>query len=173
MFQLREINQMEKEMCQYLEWELNVDPGTLKEFEEMVRRLPGHWPIPDLHPPVDKEVDAAALCDPLPPHLRRQPLALKRTTLYVSAQGPLRPLPPVLYVATRDPNTILLDIIACIFCVAPYPCWYRGPLGQDRLGVVIARLPKAARAHSAASKQKQDVHIHIAVCGSTCTLICI
>jgi hypothetical protein len=29
MFQLREINQMDKEMCQYLEWELNVDPVTL------------------------------------------------------------------------------------------------------------------------------------------------
>ena len=34
MFQLREITQMEKEMCQYLEWGLNVDPATLKEFEE-------------------------------------------------------------------------------------------------------------------------------------------
>ena len=38
MFQLREINQMERVMCQYLEWELNVDPVTLKEFEEMVRK---------------------------------------------------------------------------------------------------------------------------------------
>ena len=31
MFQLRE-------MCQYFEWELNVDRATLKEFEEMVRK---------------------------------------------------------------------------------------------------------------------------------------
>ena len=38
MFQLREIDQMEREMCHYLEWELNVDPATLKEFEEMVRK---------------------------------------------------------------------------------------------------------------------------------------
>ena len=36
MFQLREINQMEREMCQYLEWEFNMDPVALKEFEEMV-----------------------------------------------------------------------------------------------------------------------------------------
>jgi hypothetical protein len=38
MFQLREINQMEWEMCQYLDWELNVEPSTLKEFEAMVRK---------------------------------------------------------------------------------------------------------------------------------------
>jgi len=40
MFQLHrdEVSQMEKEMCQYLEWELNVDPVTLQEFEEMVKK---------------------------------------------------------------------------------------------------------------------------------------
>jgi hypothetical protein len=27
---LREINQMEQEMCQYLDWESNVEPSTLK-----------------------------------------------------------------------------------------------------------------------------------------------
>ncbi|KII95653.1 hypothetical protein PLICRDRAFT_170276 [Plicaturopsis crispa FD-325 SS-3] len=36
MFALREINQMEREMCNYLEWELNVEPDCLKEFTEMV-----------------------------------------------------------------------------------------------------------------------------------------
>jgi len=47
MFQLREITQMEKEACQYLERELNVDPTTLKEFKEMVRKDfagPGSYP---------------------------------------------------------------------------------------------------------------------------------
>ena len=29
---------MEREMCQYLEWEFNMDPATLKEFEEMVHK---------------------------------------------------------------------------------------------------------------------------------------
>lgn len=33
MFTLREINQMEREMCQNLEWMLNVDPATLSNFE--------------------------------------------------------------------------------------------------------------------------------------------
>ena len=83
MFQLREINQMEREMYQYLEWELNVDLTTLEEFEEMVCKDRGHWLTPDLHPPVDKEVDAAVLCDPLPPHLPHQSLAHQRTTLYI------------------------------------------------------------------------------------------
>ncbi|KAH7904011.1 hypothetical protein BJ138DRAFT_1019739, partial [Hygrophoropsis aurantiaca] len=47
MFQLREINQMEREMCQYLEWELNVEPATLKEFEDMVRKdFAGPEPYP-------------------------------------------------------------------------------------------------------------------------------
>jgi len=45
MFQLREINQMEREMCQYLEWELNVDPATLKEFE-MGRCVGALAPLP-------------------------------------------------------------------------------------------------------------------------------
>ena len=35
---VREINQMEREMCSYLEWQLNVEPGALKELESMVRR---------------------------------------------------------------------------------------------------------------------------------------
>lgn len=38
MFSLREINRMEREMCCYLEWQLNVDYTTLKRFECMVRR---------------------------------------------------------------------------------------------------------------------------------------
>ena len=50
MFQLREINQIDMGTCQYLEWELNVDPVTLHEFEEDGKR----WPrtIPYIHSPV-------------------------------------------------------------------------------------------------------------------------
>jgi hypothetical protein len=36
MFALREINQMECEMCSYLEWQLNIDPSTLHDFESRV-----------------------------------------------------------------------------------------------------------------------------------------
>jgi hypothetical protein len=38
---------MEREMCQYLDWELNVEPSTLKEFEDMVHKdfaEPGPYP---------------------------------------------------------------------------------------------------------------------------------
>jgi hypothetical protein len=38
MFNLREINQMEREMCAYLEWELHVDGPMLKNFESLVQR---------------------------------------------------------------------------------------------------------------------------------------
>ena len=38
MYALREINQMEREMCSYLEWQLNVEPSAFKEFESMVRK---------------------------------------------------------------------------------------------------------------------------------------
>ncbi|KAG6902382.1 hypothetical protein C0995_000944 [Termitomyces sp. Mi166 len=37
MFNLREINQMEREMCNYLEWELNVDNNILTAFEKRLR----------------------------------------------------------------------------------------------------------------------------------------
>jgi hypothetical protein len=36
-FVLREINQMEWEMCSYLEWQLNVDPTTLHNFQARVQ----------------------------------------------------------------------------------------------------------------------------------------
>ena len=32
MFALWEINQMEREMCSYLEWQLNVNPSPLHDF---------------------------------------------------------------------------------------------------------------------------------------------
>ncbi|KAF7797748.1 hypothetical protein EIP86_008948 [Pleurotus ostreatoroseus] len=47
MFALREINQMEREMCSYLEWQLNVDPMELHDFEKKVRAdFKGQGPYP-------------------------------------------------------------------------------------------------------------------------------
>ena len=43
-FQLREINQMKREICQYLERELNVDPITLREFEVICKGFVGLGP---------------------------------------------------------------------------------------------------------------------------------
>ncbi|KAF9529701.1 hypothetical protein CPB83DRAFT_852012 [Crepidotus variabilis] len=38
MFSLREINQMEREMCNYLDWELTVDDPILSNFEAAVKK---------------------------------------------------------------------------------------------------------------------------------------
>ncbi|KAI0036152.1 hypothetical protein K488DRAFT_6984, partial [Vararia minispora EC-137] len=54
MFQLREINQMEREMCSYLEWQLNVDPDVLREFQARVKHdFAGPGPYPPLVLPQD------------------------------------------------------------------------------------------------------------------------
>ena len=37
MFTLREVNQMEREMCNYLDWELTVDDPILTNFEQAVK----------------------------------------------------------------------------------------------------------------------------------------
>ena len=59
MFALREINQMEHEMCSYLKWQLNVERSVPEEFESTVRRdfrglgpYPAHYmlPTPSLGP---------------------------------------------------------------------------------------------------------------------------
>ncbi|KAI0038560.1 hypothetical protein FA95DRAFT_1457961, partial [Auriscalpium vulgare] len=34
---VRDINRMEREMCDYLEWRLNIDGAALQDFEERVR----------------------------------------------------------------------------------------------------------------------------------------
>jgi hypothetical protein len=39
-FTLHEINQMEREMCSYLEWELSIDESILKNSETTVTRYP-------------------------------------------------------------------------------------------------------------------------------------
>ena len=63
---LGEINRIEREMHQYLEWESNVDPVTLKDFEEMMRKdLAGPGPC-STYPTVDEEVAPTAFRDTLP-----------------------------------------------------------------------------------------------------------
>jgi hypothetical protein len=66
MFTLREINQMEREMCSYLEWELNVDTKTLKSFEAMVKKdFNGPGPYPTyLHSMFSKRIENAEASQP-------------------------------------------------------------------------------------------------------------
>jgi len=69
MFSLREINQMEREMCGYLEWLLNVDPKELREFESKVRRdYAPNGPCPAfVHPPQPATPAAAQVPSPIAP----------------------------------------------------------------------------------------------------------
>jgi hypothetical protein len=68
MFSLREINQMECEMCSYLEWELTVDNPILGDFEAMVKQdfQPSHGP--HLFPPdgikACRESHSVDICHP-------------------------------------------------------------------------------------------------------------
>ncbi|KAG1824326.1 uncharacterized protein BJ212DRAFT_1319395 [Suillus subaureus] len=87
MFQLREINQMEREMCQYLEWELNVDPVTLREFEDMVKKdFVGQGPYPTYILPSSSKTTPPPTTNPFPP----PPAALAPTPSY----GHRYPSPP-------------------------------------------------------------------------------
>lgn len=48
-FALREVNQMEREMCSYLELQLNIEPKNLKGFEDKVcRDFAGPGPYPPI-----------------------------------------------------------------------------------------------------------------------------
>lgn len=55
MFPLREINQMDREMCSYLDWVLNVKPEELAQFEAEAKRDYGtnyRHNLSDYHPDV-------------------------------------------------------------------------------------------------------------------------
>ncbi|KAI0059652.1 hypothetical protein BV25DRAFT_1918431 [Artomyces pyxidatus] len=68
-FTLREINQMECEMCSYLEWQLTLDPIALRSFELMVRHdFAGTGPYPLIARPLPWR-SACSLMDRMPaPH---------------------------------------------------------------------------------------------------------
>ena len=90
------------DVCQYLEWELDMGPVTLREFKHMVRK--DFAGIPDLHSPVNEEVGPALLYDSLP-HLQYQPITLERATFYVAAQRPLRAIAPSYNISPPDTSS--------------------------------------------------------------------
>ena len=88
MFQLWDINQMELEMCQYLDWELNFEPVSFKEFEDMVRKDfagPGPYPTYAL-PTIFKSASSTANSLPI--------VALNHFTSPISSFGPGHTSPP-------------------------------------------------------------------------------
>lgn len=64
MFALKEINQMEREMCGYLEWSLNVEGQEVADFESRIRQEFSPKPV------VAASSSSASACGPAPvPHL--------------------------------------------------------------------------------------------------------
>ncbi|KAJ7072651.1 hypothetical protein C8F01DRAFT_1104805 [Mycena amicta] len=117
MFSLREVNQMEREMCNYLDWELTVDNPILSNFEAMVQRdfppnSQGPYPTYSLHMVSKRAAKAAASASntPIPepnsttspiPSFGQQQRQATPTKLY---PPPIIP-PPPLYKQSASPTT--------------------------------------------------------------------
>ena len=88
MFTLREINQMEREMCSYLGWQLNIEPNMLKEFEVKVcsdfKGL-GQYPTYVLPSPA--------------------PSPMPSTPLYTVQTGTAAPIPSFIVRSQQPPST--------------------------------------------------------------------
>lgn len=84
MFALKEINQMEREMCGYLEWNLNVGGEEVIAFEQSVRAEFG-----------PRAVAKSSMSDDMPPMVAK-PLNVyptPDTTPDVASTRPIRPVP--------------------------------------------------------------------------------
>ncbi|KAJ7928709.1 hypothetical protein B0H13DRAFT_1597303 [Mycena leptocephala] len=109
MFTLREINQMEREMCNYLDWELTVDNSILSNFEAMVQRdfprdSKGPYPTYSLHMVSKRAAKAAVSSSAAPiPAFGQQ----CKATLTIAAYPPPPPLItlPPLYKKSTSPMT--------------------------------------------------------------------
>ncbi|KAH9057073.1 hypothetical protein EDB83DRAFT_2316050 [Lactarius deliciosus] len=100
MFALREINQMEREMCSYLEWQLNVDPSTLRDFESRVRHdFAGAGPYPTVVLPQTAPAPFAHSANPS----SSIPSFTARVSLPKDA--PVIPSPPIASYPSSPPDT--------------------------------------------------------------------
>ncbi|KAJ7668627.1 hypothetical protein DFH06DRAFT_203920 [Mycena polygramma] len=118
MFTLREINQMEREMCNYLDWELTVDNPILSNFEAMVNHdfapnAKGPYPTYSLHMVSKRAAKAAASASatPIPePNSTTSPIPAfgqqRQATPTKAYPAPPPPIiPPPLYKKSTSPMT--------------------------------------------------------------------
>ncbi|THH03169.1 hypothetical protein EW146_g10495, partial [Bondarzewia mesenterica] len=99
MFALREINQMEREMCSYLERQLNVEPQVLRDFEAKVRRdFAGPGPYPLIILPQPSPSPSRTHTRPPHPHLLRS-----RPSAHACPHPPPRPPPRALPISNPPP----------------------------------------------------------------------
>ncbi|KAF7321529.1 Alternative cyclin Pcl12 [Mycena kentingensis (nom. inval.)] len=114
MFSLREINQMEREMCNYLDWELTVDNPILSNFEAMVQRdfppnSKGPYPTYSLHQVSKRVAKAAASASntPIPePNSTTSPIPAFGQQRQATPTKPYpTPIIPPLYKKPASPST--------------------------------------------------------------------
>ncbi|KAF9819562.1 hypothetical protein IEO21_02026 [Rhodonia placenta] len=105
MFALREINQMEREMCSYLEWQLNIDPNALKEFEQKVRRdFKGQGPYPTYVLPSPAPTPVPGTTPYSSSGAVSMPPTFARTGAAVPSTSPPKPIPPPMAAPTAYPS---------------------------------------------------------------------
>lgn len=94
-FERKEINDMERRMCDYLDWEFNIEPDDLKEFEFTIRKyFPTHKPYPT---DVFHNIEEVAAT----PH-NHFPIARTRHASPLTNELPL-PAP------AQDPNSLVIN----------------------------------------------------------------
>jgi len=93
MFQLREINQMEREMCGYLEWQLNIDYLELEDFTAKTQLEFGSGVPNQL--PVSSSIAPAPVKSAAPPSSRLSPS-------YAEARGVASPATLITTVGDED-----------------------------------------------------------------------
>ncbi|EIW87372.1 hypothetical protein CONPUDRAFT_149403 [Coniophora puteana RWD-64-598 SS2] len=112
MFQLREINQMECKMCQYLDWELNVDPITLQEFEARIRKdFAGPGPYPTYILPSPSKATPSPPSTVFPSSTPTPVLTSSTCAPITTTSGPSRAPTCSLAFASRHPLPFVFDDI--------------------------------------------------------------
>ena len=122
----------------------------------------GPWPLSDLYPSTNEEVEPTAhhyslCCHPL----RHQPIAIQQATVPVPTKDALSTTYAVIQFPPRNPLADVLSIVSCFLSVTPHPNWYRGSFCKDRVGLIIAGIFEGVRARSCAPNKKQDVHLRL------------
>ena len=119
MFALREISQMEREMCSYLEWQLNVESSALKEFEQKVTRGfkgPGPYPsylMPSPAPSPMSSTTPYAADAPIP--------APSFVTGRAPSTSPPKPAPPERSYISPPPSPTMPDTPAASHSASTFP----------------------------------------------------
>ena len=123
-----------------------MDPATLKEFKEMVRKDFAALALTRLTSSRQQRSRCHhPLQSPSTPPAVSVPRLQANNFICLRSRYPTSPRPLLMHHHQRPHHRPTrhhrLHLLHC-----PHPCWCQGPLSQDHLRTVIARLPEAARA---------------------------